>query len=200
MPAALALMAGALLGGCHTKQMVGNDHSAAGTEHVCASCHGMEGKSDNPSFPNLAGQQKAYLETQLKAFRDKTRADPHARTYMFGMAAELDDTTIDGLAGFYASQKPADGVRGDPALMAAGEKIFKAGIDAENVPACAACHGDNARGNGAIPGLAGQHAAYIREQLRAFKTNARANETMHQNASGMTEDQITAVAAYLRSI
>lgn len=197
---AVAVAAGALLGGCQTKEMVGNDHSVLGTEHVCSSCHGMEGRSDNPSFPNLAGQQKEYLEAQLKAFRDKTRADPHARTYMFGMAAKLDDRTIDGLAGFYASQQPAQGVRGDSALAAAGEAIFKRGIDAENVPACAACHGDHAEGNSAIPRLADQHATYIEEQLRAFKVNSRANETMHDNARGLTDAQIRAVAAYLQSI
>ena len=54
----------------------------AGTEHVCSSCHGMEGKSVSPTFPRLAGQQKDYLVLQLKAFRDHTRADPHAHTYM----------------------------------------------------------------------------------------------------------------------
>ncbi len=199
-PAALALLAGALLGGCHTKQMVGNDHSVLGTEHVCSSCHGMEGRSDNPSFPNLAGQQKHYLETQLKAFRDKTRADPHARTYMFGMAAELNDQTIEGLASFYASQKPARGVNGDPAMIAAGETIFKHGIAAEKVPACAACHGPHAAGNSAFPRLADQHATYIEGQLHAFKINSRANQTMHANARGMTEDQIEAVAIYLQSL
>jgi cytochrome c553 len=46
---------------------------------VCATCHGPAGQSVAPTFPRLAGQTAEYLETQIKAFRDRTRADPHAR-------------------------------------------------------------------------------------------------------------------------
>ncbi len=190
----------AMLAACQTKETVGNDHSVLGTEHVCSSCHGLEGRSDNPTFPNLASQQKDYLENQLKAFRGKTRADPHARTYMFGMAAKLDDQTIIGLASFYAAQKPASGAGGDPALIAAGEKIFKSGIDSENVPPCFACHGEHAEGNGEIPRLADQHATYLIGQLHAFQVKSRATETMHENARGLTDQQIEAVATYLASL
>src|SRR5450432_3754162 len=60
------------------------DANVTAMEHVCSSCHGPEGRSLNPTFPNLAAQQEGYLTVQLKAFRDKTRADPHAHTYMWG--------------------------------------------------------------------------------------------------------------------
>jgi len=198
--AAIMMAACALLSACHTKETLGNDHSALGTEHVCSSCHGMEGRSDNPTFPNLAGQQKAYIENQLRAFRGKTRADPHARTYMFGMAATLDDPTIEGLASFYAAQKPASAIAGDPAQIAAGEKIFKSGIASEHVPPCFVCHGKNATGRSVIPRLADQHAAYIVGQLHAFQVQSRANVTMHANAIGLTGPQIEAIAAYLASL
>ena len=68
--------------------------TVAATLHVCESCHGRDGRSISPTFPRLAGQQKNYIVEQLKAFRDKTRADPHARTYMWGLAAGLSDPTI----------------------------------------------------------------------------------------------------------
>lgn len=197
---ALAFICAGAVAGCHTKETLGNDHSALGTEHVCSSCHGLAGRSDNPSFPNLAGQQKDYLEAQLKAFRDKTRADPHARTYMFGMAAKLDDATIDGLAAFYSAQKPANAASGNPTLVAAGAAIFKNGIASESVPACSACHGDHAEGNSAIPRLADQHATYIADQLQAFRANSRANEMMHENAKNMTDEQIRSVAAYVAGL
>jgi cytochrome c553 len=198
--ACAGLAAAMALAGCHTAPSLGHDHAAYGMEHVCSSCHGLEGRSKNGTFPNLAGQQKDYLVAQLQAFHGKTRADPHARTYMFGMAATLDDATIDKLAGFYASQPPAAGTGGNPVAMAAGEVIFKNGIDAENVPACGACHGDHAEGNSTIPRLAGQHPGYLAGQLRAFRINSRANEMMHANAKSMTDGQIDAVAAYLGSL
>ena len=89
------------------------DSTVAGTLHICSSCHGPDGRSISPTFPRLAGQQKDYIVAQLQAFRDKTRADPHAQTYMWGMAARLSDPTIDGIAAFYASQTP---IAGEPAL------------------------------------------------------------------------------------
>lgn len=189
------------LAGCQTKSIVGNDHSVMGAVQVCSSCHGMSGRSTNQTFPNLAGQQKDYLEAQLKAFRDRTRADPHARTYMFGMAAKLTDGTIDGLAAYFARQRPAEPVLdGDAAAIARGAAIFKNGITAENVPPCFACHGDKAEGNGEVPRLADQHPRYILEQLRAFRQNARANDIMHANTQGMTDDQMRDVAAFVASL
>jgi cytochrome c553 len=193
------LLAAGLLSGCHTTETIGPQASILGNEHVCASCHGLEGHSDNPSFPNLAAQQEEYLVNQLKAFRGKTRADPHAHTYMWGMAAKLDDATIEGLAKFFASQRAAPPSHQDPILVAAGEKIYRNGVEWENVPACVLCHGETGEGGGAIPRLADQHRVYIEGQLRAFKVNSRNNETMHANAVGLTPDQISAVAAYVAS-
>jgi cytochrome c553 len=197
---ALLVVGCLVLAGCNTKETVGNDATVRGTEHVCSSCHGLQGQSENPDFPILAAQQHDYLVTQLKAFRDKTRADPHAHTYMWGMAAKLDDATIDGLATYFARQPSAPPQTNDPALVAAGAAIFNNGIPATNVPACGACHGDTAGGNGAIPRLASQHAHYLVEQLEAFKSNSRANEMMHENAEHLTPQEISEVTAYLGSL
>jgi cytochrome c553 len=103
------------------------------------------------------------------------------------------------LATYFSQQTPASPQVNDPALVAAGTNIFKNGIPATNVPACAACHGDNAGGNGAIPRLASQHAHYLVEQLEAFKSNSRANEMMHANAEHLTPQEISEVTAYLGS-
>ena len=168
-----------------------------GTVHVCSSCHGPQGRSVSPTFPRLAGQQKDYLEAQLKAFRDHTRADPHAHTYMWGMAARLTDGTIAGLAAYYSSQQPVAGSPGEAAEMAAGKKIFEEGIDARGVPACQGCHGEHAEGNATIPRLAGQHRGYLEEQLGNFASNARANEIMHENSKSLAPDEIREVAAFL---
>jgi cytochrome c553 len=127
----------------------------AGTVHVCSSCHGPGGHSVSSTFPRLAGQQKDYLTTQLTAFRDHTRADPHAQTYMWGMAARLSSPMIAGLAAYYSAQPPVPGTPDDTPATAAGRKIYTAGIPAEGVPACIACHGVKGQGNGPIPRLAG---------------------------------------------
>ena len=176
------------------------DSTVAGTLHVCASCHGPDGRSISPTFPRLAGQQKDYLVAQLQAFRDKTRADPHAQTYMWGMAARLSDPTIEGIAAYYASQTPVAGAPNASPETAAGKQIFTDGIPSEGVPACMACHGEKAEGNGPIPRLAGQHQAYLARQLEAFASMARANEIMHENSKDLTPEQIAEVTAYLATL
>lgn len=66
---------------------------------TCAGCHGAAGISNNPLWPNLAGQKEAYLVKQMKAFRDGTRTDP----MMAPMAKPLSDDDIANLAAYYSS-------------------------------------------------------------------------------------------------
>jgi cytochrome c553 len=201
LPAALVFVALAVAGCGGTGPESGSaDATVAGTVHVCESCHGPGGRSISPTFPRLAGQQKDYIVAQLQAFRDKTRADPHAQTYMWGMAARLSDPTIDGIAAYYASQTPVASQPSASPETAAGKKIFTEGIPSESVPACMACHGENAEGNGPIPRLAGQHQAYLARQLEAFASMARANEIMHENSKDLTPQQISEVTSYLASL
>jgi cytochrome c553 len=171
-----------------------------GTVHVCSSCHGLEGRSVSPTFPNLAGQQHDYLVAQLRAFRDQTRADPHAHTYMWGMAAELSDPTIDGLATYYAAQSPAPATPADSASIAAGTTIFANGIASRGVPACMTCHGAKAEGLSAFPRLAGQHPSYIEDQLVNFASQERANAIMHETSKDLTPAEMKQIAAYVGSL
>ncbi len=68
---------------------------------ICAACHGANGISMIPMYPNLAGQNAAYTAKQLKAFKNKTRNDP----VMAGMVAALTDADIENLAAYYESLK-----------------------------------------------------------------------------------------------
>ncbi len=68
---------------------------------TCIACHGAEGISINPMWPNLAGQQDMYLSKQMKDFRDGKRDDP----VMSAMAKPLSDDDIDNLAAYYSSLK-----------------------------------------------------------------------------------------------
>jgi cytochrome c553 len=64
---------------------------------MCVACHGAEGKSANPMWPNLAGQHATYLESALKAYKSGLRKDP----LMSGMAMALTDADIKELAEYY---------------------------------------------------------------------------------------------------
>ena len=71
---------------------------------MCAACHGMDGVAMVPTYPNLKGQNAAYLEGALKAYRSQERTGYQA-PIMYGMAAALSDEDIANLAAYYSSQK-----------------------------------------------------------------------------------------------
>jgi cytochrome c553 len=166
---------------------------------VCGTCHGPQGNSTQPKFPRLAGQNTNYLATQLQAFRTQARGDPDAIGYMWGMAAELDDTTIGALASYYAAQKPAASRGGDAAAIARGRDIYEHGIAAEGVPACSSCHGPDAHGTQDFPRLAGQHAQYVLKQLASFQSNMRKVAVMHGVAQNLRLPEMESVAAFLQA-
>ncbi|NJN45573.1 MAG: cytochrome c [Candidatus Competibacteraceae bacterium] len=68
---------------------------------VCAGCHGINGISSNEIWPNLAGQQAAYLVVKIKAYRDGTLQDP----LMSPISQGLSDTDIENLAAYYSELK-----------------------------------------------------------------------------------------------
>lgn len=76
----------------------GKSIDIAKSAQICAGCHGANGKSAIPSYPHLAGQNKIYLEAQLKAFRSGERNSP----IMSPMAKMLTDTEIKLLAELYS--------------------------------------------------------------------------------------------------
>jgi cytochrome c553 len=164
---------------------------------VCGTCHGARGNGVHPKFPRLAGQKASYLIAQLKAFRAQTRGDPDAVGYMWGMAGELDDPTIDALAAYYAAQKPIAGAGGNAAEVARGREIYEHGVESEGVPACSACHGPDAHGLQDFPRLAGQRTQYILKQLASFQSNMRNVAVMHGVAQNLRLPEMQAVAAYL---
>jgi cytochrome c553 len=164
---------------------------------VCGTCHGPNGNSTNPKYPRLAGQNPNYLATQLKEFRSQTRGDPDAIGYMWGMAAELDDASIEALAAYYAGQKAEPSASGASATISHGREIYAQGVAAQGVPACSSCHGPDAHGTQSFPRLAGQHAQYVLKQLASFQSNMRNVAIMHGVAQNLNLGDMDAVAAFL---
>ncbi|MEZ5584748.1 MAG: cytochrome c [Candidatus Competibacteraceae bacterium] len=68
---------------------------------VCAGCHGIDGISVNPIWPNLAGQQEAYLAVKIRAYRDGALQDP----LMSPISQGLSDSDIENLAAYYSALK-----------------------------------------------------------------------------------------------
>jgi cytochrome c553 len=169
---------------------------------TCAACHGQEGNSVNPLWPNLAGQGAPYLVAQLQAFKGGQRVN----ALMSSQAMLLTDADMRNLAVYYESlPSPASAVA-DPKTIAKAQAIYRGGKESADVPACLACHGPTGRGNAAAkyPALKGQHAAYTAKTLRDYASNARKSGgrtlVMQQIAARLTEDEIDALASYLQGL
>ena len=67
----------------------------------CAACHGPNGVSVSPDFPNLAGQYPDYLEAALRHYKSGKRKN----AIMQGQVANLDPKAMMDLAAYFASQK-----------------------------------------------------------------------------------------------
>jgi cytochrome c553 len=184
----------------HAQEAAPDSAAVQRAVHVCAACHGDEGRGTAPVYPRLAGQMPLYLVAQLRDFRAQTRSESDWQAYMWGISALLDDATISGLAAYYAEQKPAAGRMGDPKLAQAGRKIYEQGIPARGVRACASCHGDNAEGASVFPRLAGQQAEYVMRQLKVFRTRLRPHGViMAEETRNLSDEEMRALAQYVQS-
>jgi cytochrome c553 len=169
--------------------------------HVCASCHGEGGRSQQAGIPSLAGQMPQYTIAQLKDFRNQMRAETGSKAYMWGVSALLDDATIAGLAQYYAGQPAATGKPAPTALVKLGRRLYEEGDAARGIRACAGCHSANGEGAAGFPRLAGQRADYVQAQLKVFGTQLRPHGVVMKNETkAMTPAEIRAVAVYVQSL
>jgi len=184
---------------------------------TCSACHGPTGVSASPMFPNLAGQNDAYIIKQLKDFKSGARTD----AMMAPMAANLSDADMADLAAHFSSLPSASeqaaasasaGTSSDSAPASAPvagnveivsstpAAVLYAGDVASGknkAAACAACHG--ADGNSLVPmypSLAGQSANYIAKQLADFKSGNRKDPVMAGMVAALSTEDMNDLAAF----
>jgi len=172
---------------------------------VCAACHGADGNSTLPVNPRLAGQHPEYLLKQLMNFKSQgDKPADRANAVMGGMAAPLSAQDMGNLAAYFAGQKPKPGAARDPDLAKLGQSIYRGGIMAKGVAACASCHSPNGAGiPSQFPRLAGQHAEYVATQLKTFRSGERANDPnsmMRMIAAKLSDKEISAVSDYVAGL
>ena len=168
--------------------------------NVCAACHAIDGNSAITANPKLAGQHPEYLYKQLTNFKSGERAN----AVMSGMAGMLSDADMHAVAEYFSKQTLNLGQAKKNGTGSLGEKIYRAGIQANSVPACASCHGPAGDGLPVkYPRLGGQHTEYVLNQLRQFRLGARANDeakVMRTIAAKLTDQEMEAVADYIQGL
>ncbi len=198
----LPVIAAGLLG-TQAIALEGDPERGAAQAATCAACHQEDGRGmHNPageSWPRLAGLDADYLARQLRHFRSGARQSASMAPFV----ANLDDVQIADLSAYYsaipATQAGDDG-EADAATLARGEQLANLGDWRRYLVSCSSCHGPQGNGVGsAFPAIAGQHAGYISDQLKAWRDGKRANDPqdlMGSIARRMNDDDIRAVAAW----
>lgn len=179
----------------------------------CAACHGTDGNSADPANPRIAGLGERYFIKQIEDYQTGRREDP----IMEAQVAGLSEQDIRDLAAFYQEQTREFGYT-DPELAEKGERLFRGGNLDSGVAACTGCHGPAGEGmeSAGFPALAGQHAEYTEEQMRAFRAAGRddldadryrTNDSdgddpgiMQNIAKRMSDREIRAVSQFLQGL
>lgn len=148
----------------------------------CAKCHGSMGSSDDTSIPNLAGQNVKYLNTTIKAYRDKVR--DHG--VMHQTISGLKDSEIEKISAFFASEQPTQSTFTPPETIDALAKK------------CDLCHNLGSTNPEMLtPKLKGQNRTYLINAMTAYRDDNRGNSAMHKISSVLYFDAtIEAIATH----
>jgi cytochrome c553 len=160
---------------------------------ICAGCHGEKNIPEMTNVPVIAGQHDKYLQWQLVFFRSERRKSE----FMNPIAADLTDEDVRNLGAYFASLPRAAVPVGevDAALSDKGKQIV-----ADHH--CSACHLDNFEGKDAAPAISHQHKDYLIKALTDYRSGARPSTgvaAMNEAASGLSDDEIKAIASYLEA-
>ena len=179
----------------------------------CSGCHGIDGKSNLPYIPRLAGLNAEYIQRKVANFKAATVSPvdeafqrsskdgftPEGTAHMVGTARALSEKDLRTAAQWYAAQRPAPGKSTKRQLVEEGRELYINGLQSRRVPACQSCHGPEAQGTEKAPRLAGQNATYLLGQLALFRADNRKRSPMTEVARSLENEQARAVVAYLQS-
>ena len=129
----------------------------------CSACHGQAGNSRTEATPVLAGMPTWYFKKAIDDYASGRRTSAEMEPF----AKMVKELGVDDVAGYFAAQpRQAPATKVDRSAAARGQSA---------AAACAACHGSDGRGDDAraVPGLAGQPAGYLRNQMLLFKADKR---------------------------
>jgi cytochrome c553 len=203
-----AALAGSLLSAsAHAQIAVKGDPAKAQqlVSQVCAACHGADGNSAIPTNPVLAGQHPEYAFKQLTNFKAEPGKTPERPSpVMTAIVANLSRDDMANASLYFAAQEPKPRPARNAELVKLGQSIYRGGVVSKGIASCASCHGPNGSGiPSQFPRVAGQHAQYTTDQLKAFRGEARANDPnrmMRAIASKLSDREMEAVAQYVQGL
>ena len=177
---------------------------AVHNQKFCSGCHGKDGLSQNPAWPNVAGQPREVTVKALLDYRSGRRANG-AAMMMAGVAKTLSDREISDVAAYYEAVDGGKGQKEEAQIDADIKRMITRGDAKRTITPCATCHGMTAQGNptGQVPVLQGQNAAYMAATLRDYRSGARSSDILKEMrffASKLTDKEIDQLTGYYASL
>ena len=138
--------------------------SALDLANTCAGCHGVDGSSNGPAIPSIAGVSPDYFKDAMMDYKD---ADGRYSTIMSRIAKGYTEEEIGLMAGYFSKQKMIPASQQFDATQAkAGAKLHK--------KYCEKCHEDGGKSAEDDAGvLAGQWTAYLHYAMDDFTSGRR---------------------------
>ena len=167
-------------------EATGDAARGAKLAYTCHGCHGIANyRNAYPVYnvPRLGGQHAAYLAVALEAYASQERAHPT----MHAQAATLSEQDIQDIAAYLSGKELEPGAKPVGAAPKASQT-------------CVACHGND--GIGILPeypNLAGQHADYLANSLKGYRSGQRRNAVMGGMAATLSDQDIAELAEYYAS-
>ena len=203
----IGLLVSVFLGFSASALAVGDIDAGKTKSLACGACHGADGNSMIDMNPKLAGQHTAYLVKQLREFKLASQTggeEGRNNAVMNGMAAALSEQDMLDIAAYYSSQTAKPGETPEDVIDSGGN-LYRGGDLDRGITACIACHGP--RGNGTslsgFPDISGQHPAYLKAQLIAFRAGQRTNSQngmMGDIAKRLSDGDIEILSQYLSGL
>ncbi len=159
---------------------------------VCAACHGVNGRSDLPGMPVLAGQHSFYAITQLFLFREGRRNNEA----MIALAKPMKDADLRGFADYIGTLAP---VPVPPPAAPPDMARMSKGLALAQQHKCLFCHGADLAGGQQVPNIAGQKEDYLHQTLQGFKSGERPAYTraMTEALSQVSVQELTELAYFV---
>jgi cytochrome c553 len=173
----------------------------------CKDCHGQQGQGFLGAYPvpRLAGQTFAYLKAKAEVILEHKRDNQAANNFAAPALASMNPALRGDVYDHFSKLNPPPAAPGPQELTAAGRKIYEEGVAAEDIPACASCHGPDGKGNGEVPRVAGQIYPYAVKTLSNWSiiNRERAREdskAVKDSAHRLSHSQVEAVSAYISNL
>ena len=161
-------------------------------ERACADCHGLNGLSQEPGQPHLAGQRTVYLRRVMQSYQARERRSD----VMNHASGFLSEEALLAVSAYYASLAPAPAAPEEEGERQELPDDVFASVR-EDTSKCVRCHGEDGNSTASgMPNLTAQHPDYFVTSMKAYASKKRDHKLMTRLVSKLDDKAISDMAVF----